>query len=63
MKKIMIFAIAAVTMCMTACTGCQTGNATDCEDSTAVDTTVVDSIELAVAVDTLALDTVDVCEE
>ena len=63
MKKIMLFAIAAVTMCMTACTGCQFSNDANCEDSTVVDTTVVDTVELTLAVDTLALDTVDVCEE
>lgn len=62
MKKIFILAIAAIAMCMTACTGCQNGPAV-CNDSIAVDTTAVDSVVLdTVAADTLALDTVDVCE-
>ena len=62
MKKIFVLAIAAIAVCMTACTGCQNGPAVY-NDSIAVDTTAVDSVAIdTVAVDTVALDTVDVCE-
>ena len=63
MKKILFLAIAAIAMCMTACTGCQNGSAVY-NDSIAIDSTAVDSVELVdtLVADTLALDTVNVCE-